>query len=217
MTRPSLISALVVCSAVLAASPLDAQTGRGRGFAPASGPIEGVRGFSVVLVQGDLKSGTAPGDTVPAAAAKALADLKDFLPYKNYRLLDTQWTMGSGHMTGRLLGPDGRSYDIELDTQRGSSDAPVYVSKFLLHESGFRGMTVGRGGLVGAFAANPARGQDTQGRSVRIMPNDRALIDTSFTMDVGETVVVGTSRLQGDTALIVLLTAVSRTGATRGR
>jgi hypothetical protein len=36
------------------------------------------------------------------------------------------------------------------------------------------------------------------------------LIDTSFTMDVGETVVVGTSRLQGDAALIVLLTAVPR-------
>jgi hypothetical protein len=36
------------------------------------------------------------------------------------------------------------------------------------------------------------------------------IIDTSFTMDVGETVVVGTSRLQGDAALIVLLTAVPR-------
>ena len=36
------------------------------------------------------------------------------------------------------------------------------------------------------------------------------IIDTSFTMDAGETVVVGTSRLQGDTALIVLLTAVPR-------
>jgi hypothetical protein len=36
------------------------------------------------------------------------------------------------------------------------------------------------------------------------------IIDTGFTMNVGETVVVGTSRLQGDTALIVLLTAVPR-------
>ena len=31
-----------------------------------------------------------------------------------------------------------------------------------------------------------------------------------FNMDVGETVVVGTSRLQGDKALIVLLTAVGK-------
>jgi hypothetical protein len=33
------------------------------------------------------------------------------------------------------------------------------------------------------------------------------VIDTTFNMNVGETVVVGTSRLQGDKALIVLLTA----------
>jgi hypothetical protein len=37
-----------------------------------------------------------------------------------------------------------------------------------------------------------------------------AIIDTSFRMDVGETVVVGTSRLQGDKALIVLVTAVGK-------
>jgi hypothetical protein len=36
----------------------------------------------------------------------------------------------------------------------------------------------------------------------------RAMIDTSFTMDVGETVVVGTSRLKGEKALIALLTAI---------
>jgi hypothetical protein len=40
-----------------------------------------------------------------------------------------------------------------------------------------------------------------------------AVIDTSFNMDIGETVVVGTSRLQGDKALIVLLTAVGRSQA----
>jgi hypothetical protein len=38
----------------------------------------------------------------------------------------------------------------------------------------------------------------------------RAVIDTSFTMDIGETVVVGTSRLKGDKALIALLTAVAQ-------
>ncbi len=41
------------------------------------------------------------------------------------------------------------------------------------------------------------------------------MIDTSFTMDVGETVVVGTSRLAGgDKALIALLTAVPRNAST---
>ena len=36
------------------------------------------------------------------------------------------------------------------------------------------------------------------------------VIDSSFTMEVGETVVVGTSRLGGDKALIALVTAVRR-------
>jgi hypothetical protein len=38
----------------------------------------------------------------------------------------------------------------------------------------------------------------------------RAVIDTSFRMSLGETVVVGTSRLQGSKALVVLLTAVGK-------
>jgi hypothetical protein len=37
------------------------------------------------------------------------------------------------------------------------------------------------------------------------------IIDTGFMMEIGETVVVGTSRVRGDKALIALLTAVPRT------
>ena len=46
-------------------------------------------------------------------------------------------------------------------------------------------------------------------RELLSLIGSRPIINTSFNMDVGETVVVGTSRLQGDTALIVLLTALS--------
>jgi hypothetical protein len=48
-------------------------------------------------------------------------------------------------------------------------------------------------------------------RRAMVRPVNRTVIDTSFTMDIGETVVVGTSRLQGDKALIALLTAVAST------
>jgi hypothetical protein len=42
----------------------------------------------------------------------------------------------------------------------------------------------------------------------------RSVIDTSFNMDVGETVVVGTSHVRGgDKALIALLTAVAKRNA----
>jgi hypothetical protein len=37
-----------------------------------------------------------------------------------------------------------------------------------------------------------------------------AIIDSTFSMDIGETVVIGTSSLKGDKALIALLTAARR-------
>ena len=60
-------------------------------------------------------------DTVPVAARKALADMKDFLPYKGYRLLDTQWVLAStsGPAITRLRGVDEQEYELEL---RASAD-----------------------------------------------------------------------------------------------
>jgi uncharacterized protein involved in exopolysaccharide biosynthesis len=51
-------------------------------------------------------------------------------------------------------------------------------------------------------AARQAPTQDVQHAA------SRAVINASFTMTLGETVVVGTSRVKGDKALILLLTAV---------
>ena len=42
--------------------------------------------------------------------------------------------------------------------------------------------------------------------------SNRSLINGSFMMEVGETVVVGTSRLGGDKALIAIVTAARRSG-----
>ena len=52
-----------------------------------------LRGFIITLVLGDVEGGKT-GGTFTQAATKALADLKDFLPYKSYRLLDTVWMLG---------------------------------------------------------------------------------------------------------------------------
>ena len=51
-----------------------------------------LRGFSVVLVQGD-QEGTS--SELPAAERAAINDVRDFLPFKSYRLLDSSWTLGS--------------------------------------------------------------------------------------------------------------------------
>jgi hypothetical protein len=217
------------------------------------------QGFSVVLVLGDLQSGTIQ-DTVPAAARKALTDMKDFLPYKGYRLLDVQWTLccGRGSSTpaiSRLRGADGRDYELSLATDldgRNRLDVrfvlrePSTVVKQEEDKSESIGelqrelvrveqelerarktaqsrFEVGTGGPVnedkniqalqsrlGELKIRLAETRDRRVAQSRKASSSRAVIDTSFTMDIGETVVVGTSRLAGgDKALIALLTAVA--------
>jgi hypothetical protein len=219
--RSSMLSVLATAVLVLAGPSANAQGAR-RGLSMGGADlVPGLRGFSVVLVQGDLKTGAA-SENVPAAATKALADLKDFLPYRSYRLLDTQWTMGSGHMAGRLRGPEGKEYDLELTSQRGpASDTPVTVSRFVLREIAPNASTDRLSGLAARGLITRSRAQVTDQNKSRgvfaTVMGSRPVIDTTFSMNIGETVVVGTSRLQGDTALIVLLTAVSRDTPTGGR
>lgn len=205
------------------------------------------QGFSVVLVLGELQ-GTATSDTVPPAARKALADMKDFLPYKSYKLLDTQWTLccGRSGIVTRLRGPEEQDYDLELDPSPSETSGKWNV-RFTLRgdtSGGARNETVDRNSSIAAQRAEleaklrtlKERDSDThpEVQAVKKQLNDlemeqekiradeaakryrvmasaarqRAMIDTSFTMDIGETVVVGTSRLKGDRALIALLTAV---------
>ena len=215
------------------------------------------QGFSVVLVLADLTTATAQDD-VPPAARRALADMKDFLPYKSYKLLDAAWLLGQGSSGGvtRLRGPDEQEYELRLSAYPvPSSNGRVQV-QFSLRDGGIEHIdtTVVRDNarrtttemeikareaeldrLQRELQEAKNRNDATQVRSLerriaavrdamaltksaqnrKSMPS-RAIMDTSFAMDVGETVVVGTSRLRGNTrALIALLTAVPpRSGRT---
>ena len=219
-----------------------------------------VQGYSVVLVLGDMQSGSTP-DNVPPAAKKALADLKDFLPYKSYKLLDSQWTLGSTGVTTRLRGVDDQEYSLTMSARlmdegsrslsvsfqlREGSDAVTRRPLAAVHGDDIeaerrlteavaaaaakaRGLSENhpdvRGGVSGGVAGGVQGGVGTgvgsgNGRGATTIMTQRSgsLISTSFAMDVGETVVVGTSRLKGgEKALIALLTAVprSKTGAAR--
>jgi hypothetical protein len=224
----------------------------------------GPQGFSVVLVLGDMQ-GTTAADNVPAAARKALADMKDFLPYKSYRLLDTQWSLCCGRtpLQTTLRGADGEEYELELGASllhRGEGQPTSVSVRFQLTEMGTlthaaaSNVTESRAAAeisqelmrtqnqlqaareaaqkryaVGTGVA-PDRDEtvmtldrrvselriklaETRDRGARAGTTRKALqrqvIDTSFRMDVGETVVVGTSRIKGgEKALIALLTAV---------
>ena len=242
------------------------------------------QGFSVVLLVGDMQGGESL-DGVPAAARKALADTKDFLPYKNYRLLDSQWTLccsGSTSAITRLRGVDEQEYQLELraspapavfDATRppASKNDPNALSiRFFLREPA--GTAAPSKELAGKGGSTPVaveariaqinqelftlerekvdlENQVTKGRSeveigmkdpnevrrasdqlnlvvrriatlkselsssnqTKLAAGGKAVIDTSFRMEIGETVVVGTSGLKGgNRALIALLTAVGK-------
>ena len=96
--RPLFLPAVVENTEVFLVEIEPAQSGEVKAAAPGEPPLKKLtnpeptprRGFNVVLLLGDMQD--AGGlDTVPVAARKALTDMKDFLPYKGYRLLDTQW------------------------------------------------------------------------------------------------------------------------------
>jgi hypothetical protein len=209
-----------------------------------------LQGFSVVLVQGDMSAGTGIQDSIPPAAKKALADMKEFLPYKGYRLLDVQWTLCCGAeesepSQSRLRGPDGRDFALALSTRNtgsrlsvnfvlrdlapagvgvageGSAALELHISRAAAEKR----LAAGSGGPVDQnrdlallqSRLDDARLKFAEARERRSPFHNRiALIDTMFTMDVGETVVVGTSRLAGgENALIALLTAVSKGAASK--
>jgi len=206
------------------------------------------QGYSVVLVLGDTLSVASTDPNVPAAARKALSDMKDFLPYKSYRLLDAQWILGSRRAVTRLRGANDQEYESTLGSE--VMNGKLHVA-FRISEPGAPGAAMkaqdGDARSARVFAlqqalreaeaaraktADSPRGDkrdevlavvSARARELRreleneiaeldavARATSRAVIDTSFTMDVGETVVVGTSRVAGDKALIVLLTAVPR-------
>jgi hypothetical protein len=138
-------------------------------------PSLSLRKFVFTLALGDVQAGTA--STFTPAASKALADLKDFLPYKRYTLLDTIYKIGLGFPGVPMKGPDD-TQKYELVTNGAASAAPNRMKVWVTLRNN----------------SNPER--------------PTFLIDTSFEMELGETVVVGTSRLDGNRALLLLVTSV---------
>ena len=240
-----------------------------------------IQGFNIVLVVGENQRSASATDDIPGGARRALNDMREFLPYKHYRVLDSQWTsccsaevlrVGSS-IAGRLQGVSGgtgpggatvlvpRVYSFNLHISDHSDATRIPVRFALRSEEGSGGARGGsqakssEGSLV-ARAADIRAELDTLSAQIQnlrarvevgMAPQSelqqlqarhttlerrlaetmntlagqgggtahRTIIDSSFTMDVGETVVVGTSRLGGDKALIALVTAVRRSTSSR--
>lgn len=274
MVLSSAILALVVTPMI---TPAFQQRGQGPAPFQAPMPAQGVHppeisGFSVVLVVGETQpsAGSGASQDLPAGAQRALADMREFLPYKHYRVLDTQWTSccsprSRATVAGRLQGvagmpgPQGsvnlvsRSYTFTITA---GTQQPSIATRFVLGlEDTGRAVDAGRlrelererqdlkaeiellelrigemqrkaevgtasGGELPALNAHHA----SQRRRLADLEqtidesdtgSGRPIIDSSFTMSAGETVVVGTSRLGGDKALIALVTAVKKNATSR--
>ena len=152
------------------------------------------RGFSVVLLLGE-QQGSVPAEGLSPSALRAIADIKEFLPYKGYRVLDTQWVAGSEHGTskGRISSLDQKDYEFELSTQ------PTELGKI----AGPNRLALTRP----YFTLKNSRDKLSTTNGARW--GDVTMLENSFVIKPGETVVVGTSKVQGENALIVLLTAVA--------
>lgn len=149
--------------------------------------------FSAVLVTADADEAPAgrsagPQPEVPAAAKKALASVSSFLPYKNYSMADAALVSATVNYSFAV-----RMRDPEI---------PNTLLRLSVHPS-FR-------------ALSPDTINVTVSLSELIMgPADekigRTLISTSADVTLGETVVVGTSRVGGGRkAYVLLLTAIGK-------
>jgi hypothetical protein len=221
----------------------------------------GMRGFSVALVLGEMQ-GTSSPDTLPAGAKRAITDMRDFLPYKSYRMLDASWTLccagRHGGVSGRLQGVDETEYSFDAWVQgvTGSKMSVTFRLREIqptpdeaifhsvqrtererdLAELRRQQEAIEREAMELAkknVGENHPETRRMNSRRVAIArqieelrsssegtrrpsrTGSRPVMDTTFSMDVGETVVIGSSRLKGDKALIVLLTAASRTTGAR--
>jgi hypothetical protein len=233
MSHRSRFSAALVCCLFAAVAIAGAQPAKP---APALG-APAVYGFNVALILGDL-NGSSKADNMPEGAKRALADMRDFLPYKSYRLLDTQWILccgptkvGTG-VSGRLraasqalsvgqgLGPEDQEYPFMVSVV-GVNGQQLSIRFFMADGGGpkkltdFDGPTPKRTPKPSEPSTDVKREKELQGALEELTrsPGKGAIIDSTFSMDIGETVVIGTSSLKGDKALIALLTAAKRPGS----
>jgi hypothetical protein len=129
----------------------------------------------VILAAGNKPNG--PVTTLPQGAQKALDDIKGFLPFKHYRVLDTVFlrvTQGDVAQA-QVAGFFGSTYGLTLRYQAGGLE--------------------GKQLFINGFGLETAK--------------DENLIQTSFSMNAGETVVVGTSSAPpSEEALVAILTAL---------
>lgn len=132
--------------------------------------VPATHAFQVVLLLADRQAGGLPAD-LPANCRKAVEDVKGFLPFTRYRMLDAGLLRTTQQGKLMLSGLAGSPVEVELRVRDHAGDQ-LSVDVF----------KVGIPGVV---------------------------MQTAFGIKIGETLVVGTSKLNGgDEALVALVSAL---------
>lgn len=147
------------------------------------------------------KTGLNELDDMPANTKKAIEDVRQFLPFKSYRLLDTALVRTDRGARTTLTGPDDREFRAAFSfnsqhvvAQRAEKADQLLVQHFELVEK------------IELSPALLAGGGD---KGAPVSPASKQVLSSSFAAELGQTVVVGTSRLNGgEEALMVLFTAL---------
>ena len=146
--------------------------------------------FQVILLRAAV-NGPEEIVGIPKNAEKAIRDVKDFLPFKSYRLLDSTLIRVDDQIGGkvRVDGIPPQQYDVSVAWR------PVSANRLSIWNFSVMPVRQIRPGAVPL-----PRGVAPEA--------DRPVIETAFAVDLGETIVVGSSKLGGDEALVVLFTAL---------
>jgi len=152
--------------------------------------------LQVVLLLGRLE-GSSSTSNIPENTVQTLKDVESFLPYKSYQLLDTSLIRSDGHANSLLHGPSGREFHLSLAfrSEKGNDGERLSFQVFSI-DAPAEPLT----------ASPPAK----SGGDAPFAPRASGpILSSSFAVDVGETIVVGTSKLNGGSeALLVLLTVI---------
>lgn len=144
------------------------------------------RSFQIIVLAAN--GSDARSDAVPQNVLQALEDIRDFLPYSSYSVIGSGWVRTSEYGETTLPGPEPLIAELQL---RPNADptAAVLVEHFSISKRAVE--TVIEQGVAAQQWRN------------------RPILRSTFAIEPGETLVVGTSKLDGDgTAMVVLLTAV---------
>ncbi|HEX9944564.1 MAG TPA: hypothetical protein VGG03_21340 [Thermoanaerobaculia bacterium] len=147
--------------------------------------------FHIALVLAENERSQAAPQNLPKGVEKAIADVRDFLPFKSYRIADVALVRVNGRGKVLLNGPNGEQYTASLSYQGPDEKGSFLIDQFRL-----------------ALHNPPTANAQPLPRGVA-PPAPEPPLESSFRISRGETVIVGSSGLgTGKGALIVILTAM---------